>query len=336
MNKNIPIKSLKIERINYTLILASVFFLCFSLANAKEQQENQKLQRFNVGKTASQEEITGWDIDVRPDGHGLPDVGGTASEGEDLYDEKCSLCHGTFGEGEGSWPKLIGEHSSIKVGIRPEKTVGTFWGSPSTLIDYIHRAMPFTEPQSLTWDETWAISAYVLYLNDIIEEDFVFNRESFAKVKMPNAGNFVADQRPDVHAVRCMKNCKKAEDISIKVALLGYASGAEDADQFLTAEEKSLNDEAPKKHVGEATYQSTCKICHDLGVAGAPKLDDQQEWKNRLNQGRELLNTHAIKGYQGSVGFMPAKGGQSQLSDKDVIDAIDYILTKNNLHKVDQ
>jgi len=336
MNKIIEIKNQKLLRIINTLVLISVFFLYFNTlyANGYTEKNTNQSKLFNIGKTASKKEIAGWDIDVRPDGHGLPDGSGTAADGEDLYDEKCSSCHGTFGEGEGSWPKLIGEHSSIKTGISPEKTVGTFWASPSTLIDYIHRAMPFTEPQSLSWDETWAISAYVLYLNDIIEEDFIFNRESFASVKMPNFGNFVTDQRPDVHAIRCMKNCKKVEDISIKVALLGYASGAEDADQYTSGGSNSQKDETPmeiKKTLGQETYDIACKICHDQGVAGAPKIEDSQAWEARLKQGIDQLFAHANEGFQGTNGFMPAKGGQSQLTEKQVNDAVEYILIKNNL-----
>lgn len=300
--------------------------------NKNNDENNSKL--FNIGKSASKEEIAGWDIDVRPDGHGLPDGGATASDGEDLYDDKCSSCHGTFGEGEDSWPKLIGEESSIKTGIKPEKTVGTFWASPSTLMDYIHRAMPFTEPQSLSWDETWAISAYVLYLNDIIEEDFLLNRESFTQVKMPNSGNFIADQRPDVKAKRCMKNCKKVSEISVKVALLGYGSGAEDNDQYTSTGSipvtNELNPETIKPK-GEETYNKACGLCHNQGVAGAPKIDDKEAWETRLKQGVEQLYTHANTGFQGSVGFMPAKGGQNQLTDKEVNDSVEYILIKNNL-----
>ena len=319
------------------IIVAVIFLFTANNLNAKNS-DKQNSQLLNIGQPASKEEIAGWDIDVRPDGHGLPDGGATASDGEDLYDEKCASCHGTFGEGEASWPKLIGEKSSIKTGIKPEKTVGTFWASPSTLLDYVHRAMPFTEPQSLSWDETWAISAYVLYLNDIIDEDFLLNRESFFDVKMPNAGNFIADQRPDVKAKRCMKNCKKVSDISVKVALLGYASGAEDSDQYQTTSAESLTDELNKNEVievikpyGEETYIKACALCHDQGVAGAPKIDDKEKWLTRLNQGIEQLYSHANKGFQGSSGFMPAKGGQSQLTDKQVNDAVEYILIKNNV-----
>ena len=322
----------------YTLLIVALFCVyttnSLSANNIKNSDENNS-QLFNIGKTASKQEIAGWDIDVRPDGHGLPDGGANASDGEDLYDEKCASCHGTFGEGEGSWPKLIGERSSIKTGIKPEKTVGTFWASPSTLMDYIHRAMPFTQPQSLSWDETWAISAYVLYLNDIIDEDFLFNRESFAQVVMPNSGNFIADQRPDVKAERCMKNCKQASDISVKVALLGYASGAEDSEQLSTSStpltDELNNDIETIKPRGEETYKKACALCHDKGVTGAPEIDNKEKWLTRLNQGIEQLYSHANKGFQGSLGFMPAKGGQSQLTDKEVNDAVEYILNKNNL-----
>ena len=319
---------------SYGYFFIPVLLICFSNIQSNELKtpKANDSSLFKIGKAATKEEIAGWDIDIRPDGHGLPDGGATASEGEELYDEKCASCHGTFGEGESSWPKLIGEHNSIKKGINPEKTVGTFWAHPSTLMDYIHRAMPFTQPQSLSWGETWAISAYVLNLNDIIEDDFLLNRESFAEVKMPNAGNFIADLRPDVHASRCMKDCKNESDIKIKEALLGYASGAEDADNFNVNNDSAIEN----KHPGEETYELACKICHNQGVGGAPKINDSLAWENRLKQGVDKLYMHANNGYQGESGFMPAKGGQSQLTEKQVNDAVEFILMQNNLKKEKQ
>lgn len=317
-------------------LLSTLFLSTLLIPSISYSEKKPKPELFNVGSVATVEQIAGWDIDVRPDGHGLPDGGGTPADGEDMYDEKCSSCHGTFGEGEGAWPKLIGEVSSIRTGINPEKTVGTFWASPSTLIDYIHRAMPFTAPQSLSWDETWAISAYILYLNDIIEdEDFEFNRASFFSIKMPNAGHFIADQRPDVQAIRCMKNCKDPNNIKIKTALLGYASGAEDADQIEAAQQAGTDEKTPQAkaipHRGKAVYQQACGLCHEQGIAGAPKISDKEDWQQRLNKGEKTLIDHAINGFQGSTGIMPPKGGQMHLSDEEVRMSVLYLLNVNGL-----
>ena len=159
-----------------------------------------------IGSTATPEMIAGWDIDIRPDGTGLPAGEGSVAEGEGLYEAKCASCHGLFGEGAGRWPVLAGGEGTLDT-AHPEKTVGSYWPYASTLWDYIHRAMPYPAPQSLTDDEVYSISAYVLYLNDIVDDDFVANKETFAQVKMPNEPNFYIDDRPDVKNERCFKNC---------------------------------------------------------------------------------------------------------------------------------
>jgi sulfur oxidation c-type cytochrome SoxX len=159
-----------------------------------------------VGEPASAEQIAGWDIDVRPDGKGLPPGAGTAEAGEPLYEEKCAVCHGVFGEGQDRWPKLASDEALT--GARPEKTVGNYWPYASTLWDYIHRAMPFFEPQSLSDNEVYAIVAYVLYLNDLLEYDAEINQHNLAALQMPNAGGFYPDPRPDTSNTPCMQDCK--------------------------------------------------------------------------------------------------------------------------------
>ena len=163
---------------------------------------------YGYGQDATAEQIAGWDIDIRPDGMGLPPGGATPEDGEMLYEDKCASCHGSFGEGVGRYPVLAGGEGTLTE-ARPEKTIGSFWPYASTLWDYIHRAMPFTAPESLTDEEVYAITAYVLYLNDLIEYDFELTQENLADVEMPNKDGFFFDDRPDVKAKRCMKNCKK-------------------------------------------------------------------------------------------------------------------------------
>jgi cytochrome c len=111
----------------------------------------KKTGYYGYGEQATAEQIAGWDIDVRPDGQGLPPGSGSVEDGEAIYEEQCAECHGSFGEGEGRFPVLAGGEGSLQ-DDRPQKTVGSFWNHTSTLWDYIHRAMPFTRPESLTDD----------------------------------------------------------------------------------------------------------------------------------------------------------------------------------------
>lgn len=168
--------------------------------------------KVGLGRQASVDEIKAWDIDVRPDGQGLPPGRGTAKEGDKLFNAQCASCHGEFGEGVGRWPVLVGGRGSLKAD-RPEKTVGSFWPSASTVFDYIKRAMPYGNAQSLTDDEIYALTAYLLYSNDIIkDEKFELNRGNFASIKMPNADQFYDDDRETTekhfwNRKPCMTNC---------------------------------------------------------------------------------------------------------------------------------
>lgn len=150
----------------------------------------------HLGRIAHEEEVQAWDIDVRPDGTGLPIGSGNALAGVDLYDAQCAACHGDFGEGMGRWPILAGGHDSL-TDDRPEKTVGSYWPYLSTVYDYIRRAMPFGNARSLSDDDVYAITAYILYLNDEVDEDFELSSENFTEIRLPNEANFIADTRVD-------------------------------------------------------------------------------------------------------------------------------------------
>ena len=182
---------------------------------------------YGFGETATPEMIAGWDIDVSPDGRGLPPGSGSVEDGEALYDSKCAACHGTFGEGAGRWPALAGGEGSL-ADTRPEKTVGSFWPYASTLWDYVHRAMPYQEPQSLSDDEVYAVVAYVLYLNDLVADDFVLTRENLPGIAMPNRAGFYADPRPDVGNVACMRDCKDPATIRITAPSAGLEAVTDD------------------------------------------------------------------------------------------------------------
>lgn len=173
-------------------------------------------KRFNIGREARPEEIAGWDIDIRPDGHGLPPGKGTVKEGEKLYLERCAACHGEFGESAGRWPIVSGGNGTL-ASHDPVKSVGSYWPYASTLMDYIRRTMPFGNSQSLTNDELYAVTAYVLFLNDIIKtEDFELNGRNFTTIKLPNEPNFYDDDREVTEKAfwrksPCMTKCAPGE-----------------------------------------------------------------------------------------------------------------------------
>ena len=170
---------------------------------------------FNLGTLATTEQIAGWDIDVRPDGKGAPIGSGTAADGEEVYAERCGGCHGDFGEGIDRWPILAGGLGSL-VTDDPVKTVGSYWPYASTVYDYVYRAMPFGEAQSLTHDETYQVVAYILYMSDVIDDEFVLSNETIGSVKMPNQNGFMLpDPRPDgqLASAPCMQNCEVPTNI---------------------------------------------------------------------------------------------------------------------------
>jgi mono/diheme cytochrome c family protein len=179
--------------------------------------------KFNLGRKATPEEIKGWDIDVRPDGQGLPEGKGTVSQGEELFQDKCAACHGDFGEGIDRWPVLAGGQGSLK-SERPEKTIGSYWPYLSTAYDYIYRAMPFGDAQSLSPNETYAILAYLLHMNDLVDAEFELNNSNFTSIRLPNEKNFVDDPRPDAQNISkskiCMKNCKTEVKITKRARII--------------------------------------------------------------------------------------------------------------------
>jgi cytochrome c5 len=271
---------------------------------------------YGYGEPASAEQIAGWDIDVRPDGKGLPPGSGSVEDGEYLYEEQCAQCHGSFGEGEGRFPALAGGEGSLRE-ARPQKTVGSYWKYSSTLWDYIHRAMPYTRPESLSDDEVYAVTAYILYLNELVEDDFVLSQQNLADLRLPNEANFVADQRPDVHNKRCMKKCRDPGSIVIKSQAPRYVP-----------EQAAVNAPA-RASAGLEIYQRNCALCHDNGTGGAPTRGDTSDWSVRIGQGAGILYAHAINGFQGESGMMPAKGGFMQLSDDEVKAAVDHMLEQS-------
>ncbi|KQO91201.1 cytochrome C [Methylobacterium sp. Leaf91] len=152
--------------------------------------------RLGIGQPASPQILADWDIDVRADGRGLPPGHGSVRDGAALFGTRCAACHGARGEGA-SADALVGGQGSLAT-AKPVRTVGSYWPYATTLFHYIRRAMPFDAPQSLSANETYALSAYILNLNGILPDDSVLDHDSLPKVQMPNRNGFTRDVRPDV------------------------------------------------------------------------------------------------------------------------------------------
>ena len=143
----------------------------------------------NLGRVASPSEVAAWDVSVPPDGTGLPPGRGTSAQGAIVYEQKCQNCHGERGAGQPN-DRLVGGHGTL-ASKTPVRTVGSYWPYATTLFDYVRRAMPYTQSHSLSDDEVYAVTAYLLLLNGIIGESDVMNAETLPKVKMPNRHNFI-------------------------------------------------------------------------------------------------------------------------------------------------
>jgi cytochrome c551/c552 len=180
----------------------------------------------NVGRTATEQEIAAWDIDVRPDFKGLPKGSGSVTKGQQIWEGRCASCHGTFGESNEVFTPIVGgtTQDDIKTGRvaalasnkQPQKTTLMKVATLSTLWDYIHRAMPWTAPKSLSNDEVFAVTAYILNLAEIIPDDFTLSDQNIAEVQklMPNRNGMTLNHgmwdingKPDVKSVACMKDC---------------------------------------------------------------------------------------------------------------------------------
>ena len=174
--------------------------------------------RLGLGRAALPEEIAAWDVVVLPDGQGLRPGSGDVAAGDALFADNCASCHGDFAEGLDSWPVLAGGDGSL-TDPRPVKTIGSYWPHLSTVYDYVHRSMPFGSAQTLSVDDTYAITAFLLYSNGLVEDDFVLTHENFTEVVLPNAPGFYPDDRaeteyPQFSAEPCMKDCAASVQVT--------------------------------------------------------------------------------------------------------------------------
>ena len=269
--------------------------------------------KLGIGRPALPEEVAAWNLDVLPDGTGLPEGAGSVEDGEMLFSDNCAACHGEFAEGVDNWPELAGGEDTL-ADDDPVKTVGSYWPYLSTTWDYVHRSMPYGNAQSLTTDEVYAIVAYILYSNYLVEDDFVLTHENFLDVEMPNADGFIVDDRAETEypmwrAEPCMENCKDNVEITMRASVLDVtpeeeADTAEVIEAAATAEpaaEEVVAVAAPDPALvadGETVFRK-CKACHEIG-AGA---------KNK--SGPELNNVigrvmGSVEGFKYSKGFVAA------------------------------
>ena len=169
---------------------AVVAFLAAALPAAAQ------LPTYGVGRPPTAEEIKAWDLTIPPDGQGLPPGSGAASAGRAVFVEKCASCHGDKGQ-DPKYFLLVGGRGTLATD-KPVRTVGSFWPYATTLWSYIRRTQPFDEPGSLTADQVYAVTAYLLYLNGILKEDEILDAATLPRIRMPNRDGFVPDPRPDV------------------------------------------------------------------------------------------------------------------------------------------
>jgi hypothetical protein len=162
-------------------------------------------ERFGLGRSVSAEEISAWDIDVSPDGRGLPPGEGSVQSGEKIYARKCAACHGKNGEG-GPFDALVGRipNDAFPFGTQQGmvKTIGNYWPYATTVYDYINRAMPLDAPGSLLANEVYALTAFLLYKNEIVPVDTLLNAKILPTIKMPSRNRFVPDDRQGGSEVR--------------------------------------------------------------------------------------------------------------------------------------
>ncbi len=210
--------------------------LCVLALMAATLPAGAQQARYGLGRAPTPQEIAAWDIDVRPDGHGLKSGKGTVAQGQKIYDAQCASCHGTFGESNRYMPiaggvrkgDLATGRASMLLQSDGLRTLGTKLNYATTLWDYIFRAMPWANPQSLSVDETYAVTAYVLHLNEIVPVEYELNEKTLLGVQMPNRNGLTTAHglgrvqgRPDAQGSLCMKDCVK--DVTIASEMPEFA-----------------------------------------------------------------------------------------------------------------
>lgn len=315
--------------------------------------------KVNHGRVPTANELKAWDKDVMPDGTGLPEGEGSVELGEELYEAQCVMCHGDFGSGGGGYPALSkGNADELHETLSnnrwkdpeaegPVRVFGSYWPQASTLWWYIRDAMPHTKSKTLSDDETYALVAYILNINEMsvdgveVDDEYVLNREKFLKISMPNKDGFVPNidgkdglknvrefySKPEnfgaikvKESERCMKDCQKTSRV-VRV----QNGGISDFHPVLSTKRNlpdSKNGDSAHKVVfdAKAAYEANCTMCHGTGVA--PEAGDKAGWAKFLEKGVKEVYANGINGT--NMG-MPARGGSS-LSDDEFKEVVDFMI----------
>ena len=309
--------------------IALLAFLCVS-ASLCETPSAAPLH-YGFGKPATPREIAGWNIDVRPDGTGLPPGRGSVAQGQAIYDDKCASCHGTFGESN-SYLQIAGGVGSLKTD-QPIRTTGSKLNYATTLWDYINRAMPFTAPQTLTPDEVYALTAYVLNLNDILPVDAVLDQSSLPKVVMPNRDGFTTnhgfmtrDGKPDTHNTACMTNCVR--EVKLSSEMPDYAR---DQHGNLGEQQRVVGGTAVAKAAAarsglDLAKGAGCTACHALTAKVVGPAFREVAAKYGADKDASARLVAKVKaGGTGAWGSVPMPP-QPQVADADARALVDWIL----------
>ncbi|KAF1038948.1 MAG: Thiosulfate dehydrogenase [Herbaspirillum frisingense] len=183
--------SLPMSRYKPALAVACLAAVCVSAG----------AQTYGLGRPLGEREVAAWNIDVDADGAGLPAGSGNVTRGRAVYAQVCAACHGDKGQGTPA-DALVGGAGSLAT-AKPLKTIGSFWPYATTVFDFINRAMPYNAPKSLSTDDVYAVTAYLLYLNGIVGDNTTLDAATLPAVRMPNRDGFVGDTRPDTANVAC-------------------------------------------------------------------------------------------------------------------------------------
>ncbi len=314
----------------------------------------QEKKGFTYGRTPTKNEIAAWNIDVMPDGTGLPEGKGSVEEGDELYEAKCVSCHGDFGSGGGGYPSLAkgnayeGQKTLKNQRVNPDddgpiRVFGTYWAHASTLWWYVKTGMPHPAPMSLSNDEVYALCAYILSINEMeidgeeLDDEYVLDRAKFLKIEMPNKDGFIPnidgkDGLENVRAfyhdtsnygngTRCMKDCfegkPKIQPITIEMKEFNPPlSKVKDLPKAGEGEQKVTE--------GQKIYEKSCAVCHGNDSMGAPNLGNKEAWAKVMKQGMDTVLKNAINGKNA----MPPRGGTT-LDDDKIKAAIEYMYSKS-------
>ena len=309
------------------------------------------------GRVPTANELTRWDKDIQAGGKGLPEGEGSVEDGEELYDAKCVMCHGDFGSGGGGYPALSkGNAYDLHKTLTnnrwhdpeadgPTRVFGSYWPQLSTLWWYIKDGMPHPKSKSLSDDEVYALTAYILNINEIeidgeaVDDEFVLSKENFSKIHLPNEDGFIPkidgpnglDNVRNFYAnaknfggiklkdqsTRCMKDCQEKTAKVVYIRGAGISNFLPPISSVRDLPKKGTEEMVQAKVDPKKVYENVCAMCHSSYLAPG-----SAEWKPYLSNGMKEVYEKGIKGTEGG---MPAKGG-SGLSDENFKLVVDYIV----------